>query len=316
MLKFIMLKFIVIRVLWLIPIIIGVSIFVFTIMYFAPGDPAMIILGPLATDEMLELKRIELGIDQSYFVQLGVFLRDVFLRGDLGNSFRTNQSVFGQVMMRLPNTLYLALGSTFLAVLIGIPLGVVAATNQHTWKDNASVFSSLFFDSMPSFWFALLLVMIFSLRLGWLPSTGADTLRHYILPCVAVALGSAGGIARQTRSSMLEVVRQDFISTARSKGQSERVVKYRHALKNALIPIITVVGLQIAGMFGSAIIAEAIFTIPGVGSYMLLSINSRDYPAVRGGVLIIAICFSLIMLIVDIIYALVDPRIREQYDEA
>ncbi len=298
----------------MIPVIIGVSIFVFTIMYFSPGDPAMIILGSNATEEMYEAKRVELGINEPYIVQLGVFLKNIFLQADFGNSFKTNQDVVSQVLMRLPYTLKLALGSVLLSLLIGIPLGVLAATNQSSWKDNGSMFLSLFFVSMPNFWFALLLVMLFSLTLGWLPSIGADSFRCYILPCISIAVGGAGGIARQTRSSMLEVIRQDFITTARSKGQKELVVIYQHALKNALIPIITVVGMQVASMFGGALVAEAIFSIPGVGSYMLTSIANRDYPAVRGGVLIIAICFSLIMLIVDIIYAIVDPRIRAQYE--
>jgi ABC-type dipeptide/oligopeptide/nickel transport system permease component len=307
-------KFIIKRLLWIIPVIIAVSIFVFTIMYFSPGDPAMIILGTSATEDMYEAKRAELGIDKPYVVQLGVFLKNVFLQGDLGNSFKTNQDVAKQVIIRLPYTLILALGSVLLSVLIGIPLGVYAATHQSTWKDNVSMFSALFCVSMPNFWFALLLVMLFSLELGWLPSIGANSFKCYILPCVSIALSGAASIARQTRSSMLEVIRQDYIATARAKGQKERAVTYKHALKNALIPIITVIGMQTATMFGGSLVAEAIFSIPGVGSYMLTAINNRDYPAVRGGVLIIAICFCIIMLIVDIIYAIVDPRIREQYE--
>lgn len=307
-------KFILIRLLWIIPVIVCVSIFVFTIMYFSPGDPAMIILGNSATEEMYEAKREELGINEPYIVQLGVFMKNVFLKGDLGNSYKTNQSVLNQVLMRLPYTLYLAFGSIILSILIGIPLGVFAAINQSTWKDNISMFAALFCVSMPNFWFALLLVMIFSLNLGWLPSVGADTFKCYILPCVSIALGGAATIARQTRSSMLEIIRQDFISTARAKGQKEFIIIYRHALKNAMIPVITVIGMQVATMFGGSLVAEAIFSIPGVGSYMLNSITTRDYPAVRGGVLIIAVCFCIIMLIVDIIYAAVDPRIRAQYE--
>ena len=306
-------KFIIRRLLWLIPIILGVSIFVFTVMYFTPGDPAMIILGSSATEEMYAEKRAELGIDKPYIVQLGVFLKDVFLHADLGKSYKTNQDVAQQVLTRLPYTMNLALGSVILSVLIGIPLGVLSATRQYSWKDNLSMFAALICVSMPSFWFALILVMVFALNLRWLPSVGANSLKCYILPWISIAFGGAAGIARQTRSSMLEVVRQDFITTVRSKGQKERIVIYRHALKNALIPVITVVGMHFAGMFGGALIAEVIFSVPGIGSYMLNSINLRDYPAVRGGVLIIAICFSLIMLIVDIIYALVDPRIRAQY---
>lgn len=308
-------RYILKRFIWIIPVILCVAVFVFTLMYFTPGDPAQIILGSNATEEMYEAKREELGLNDSYIVQLGNFLKNVFLRGDLGKSYKTQQDVLEQVLIRLPYTMKLAFGSVILSILIGIPLGVIAATNQYNWKDNLSMFAALFSVSMPSFWFALLMVILFSINLRWLPSTGADTWIHYIMPCISVAVGGAAGIARQTRSSMLEVIRQDYITTARAKGLSERVVIYRIALKNALIPVVTVIGMQIAGMFGGSLISEVIFSIPGVGSYMLNAINNRDYPTVRGGVLIISVCFCLIMLLVDIVYALIDPRIRAQYEE-
>ena len=283
-------------------------------MYFTPGDPAQIILGMNATEEMYAAKRVELGIDKPYLVQLGTFLKEVFLSGDLGTSYQTQQPVAQQVIQRLPFTLRLAIGGVFISILIGIPLGVIAATNQYSWKDNLSMFGALFAVSMPNFWLALLLVIVFALNLRWLPSTGVDGLKSYIMPWISVSLGGAAGIARQTRSSMLEVIRQDYITTARAKGLKERTVIYRTALKNALIPVITIVGMHMAGMFGGSIISEAIFSIPGVGSYMLNAISYRDYAAVRGGVLIISVCFCIIMLLVDIIYALVDPRIRAMYE--
>ncbi|HIS01790.1 MAG TPA: ABC transporter permease [Candidatus Excrementavichristensenella intestinipullorum] len=308
-------KYILKRFLWIIPVILCVSVFVFTLMYFTPGDPAQIILGTNATEEMYEAKREELGLNDPYIVQLSNFLKNVFLRGDLGTSYKTQQDVLEQVMIRMPYTMKLAFGSVILSILVGIPLGVIAATNQYSWKDNLSMFAALFSVSMPSFWFALLLVMLFSLNLRWLPSTGADTILHYIMPCVSVAVGGAAGIARQTRSSMLEVIRQDYITTARAKGMKERAVIYKVALKNALIPVVTVIGMQIAGMFGGSLVSEVIFSIPGVGSYILNAITTRDYPTVRGGVLIISICFCLIMLLVDIAYAMIDPRIRAQYEK-
>ena len=306
-------KYILKRLLWIIPVILCVSIFVFTLMYFTPGDPAMIILGANVSEEMYAAKRAELGLDRPYLVQLGDFLKNVFLRGDLGKSYKTDQPIMGQVLMRLPYTLKLAAGSILLSVIIGIPLGVLAAVNQGSWKDNLAMFVSLFCVSMPNFWFALLLVMFFAMNLHWFNVTGAEHFRDYVLPCISIALAGAANIARQTRSSMLEEIRQDYVTTARSKGQVESIVIYRHALKNALIPIITVIGMQTASLFGGSIVAEAIFSIPGVGSYMLNAINTRDYPAVRGGVLIIAVCFCLIMLVVDLAYAMVDPRIRSQY---
>ena len=208
----------------------------------------------------------------------------------------------------------IAVISMGMAILIGLPLGVIAATNQYSWKDNLSIFSSLFCVSMPSFWFSLIMVMLFSLRLRILPPLGIDSWKCYIMPCLSIAVGGAANVARQTRSSMLEVIRQDYVTTARAKGQKERLVIYGDALQNALIPVITVIGGQFANMMGGSIIAEVVFSIPGVGSYMLDAISFRDYPAVRGGVLIISLCFCLIILAVDILYAFVDPRIRAQYE--
>lgn len=309
-----MLKFLLKRLLWLIPVILGVSILVFTLMYLTPGDPVKIILGSNATDEQIAALTQQLGLDQPYLVQLGRFLRDTFLRLDLGTSYRTHREVLSEVMARLPYTLRIAVISMGMAILIGLPLGVIAATNQYSWKDNLSIFSSLFCVSMPSFWFSLIMVMLFSLRLRILPPLGIDSWKCYIMPCLSIAVGGAANVARQTRSSMLEVIRQDYVTTARAKGQKERLVIYGDALQNALIPVITVIGGQFANMMGGSIIAEVVFSIPGVGSYMLDAISFRDYPAVRGGVLIISLCFCLIILAVDILYAFVDPRIRAQYE--
>lgn len=308
-----MYSFIVKRILWLIPVILGVTFFVFTIMYFTPGDPVRIMLGANATEAQIEEKTEELGLDDPFFVRFANYCEDVFLHFDFGTSYQTKQEVSDQIVQRFPYTFKIALYSVILATIIGIPVGVIAATNQYTWKDNLAMFGSLFCVSMPSFWFALILVMIFCQQLGWLPSSGIDSWKSYILPVVSCAIGGAAAIARQTRSSMLEVIRQDYITTARAKGQKESKVIYGHALKNALIPIIQTVGNMFGGALGGALIAETIFSIPGMGVYMMNGISQRDYPVVQGGVIFIAICFCLSMLLVDIVFALVDPRIRSQY---
>ncbi len=311
-----MARFITKRILWLIPVILGVTFFVFTIMYFTPGDPVRLMLGANATEQQIQLQRDELGLNDPFLVRFGNYLKDTFVHFDLGNSYQTKQSVIEQIFLRFPYTLRIALISVLLAALIGIPVGVIAATHQYSWKDNLSMFGSLFCVSMPGFWFALILVMVFSQRLGWLPSSGVKSWTGYILPCISCALGGAAGIARQTRSSMLEVIRQDYITTARAKGQKEFKVIYGHALKNALIPIIMTIGNMVGASLGGALIAETIFSIPGMGVYMMNGISQRDYPVVQGGVLFISVCFCLCMLLVDIVFAFVDPRIRSQYKSA
>ncbi len=304
------------RIMWLIPVIFGVTFFVFTIMYITPGDPVRIMLGANATEEQIQLKTEELGLDDPFLVQFGNYCKKVFLHFDFGESYHTKQSVTEQIFIRFPYTLRIALISVLIATVLGIPIGVLAATHQYSWKDNLSMFGSLFCVSMPSFWFALILVMIFCRQLGWLPSSGISSWKCYILPCISCALGGAAGIARQTRSSMLEVIRQDYITTARAKGQKESRVIYGHALKNALIPIIQTIGNMVGGSLGGALIAETIFSIPGIGVYMMNGISQRDYPVVQGGVIFISICFCLCMLLVDIVFAIVDPRIRTQYKNA
>ena len=306
-------KYIIKRLLWIIPIIVGVSLLVCAIMTLTPGDPVKLMLGINATEETIEETRHELGLDRPFLVRYGDFLYKAVFKGDLGTSFRTRQSVSSELFARFPYTLKIAFISVLIAIIIGIPLGVFAATHQNTIWDNLSMFLSLFCVSMPNFWFALVLVSIFCNKLHLLPTMGIDTWHGYILPCVSIAIGTIAALARQTRSSMLEVIRQDFITTERAKGQKELKIIYRHALKNALIPIITTIGTYIGYNLGGALIAETIFSIPGIGTYMVNAIGNRDYPAVQGGVLLIAVCFTIVVLITDLIYAFVDPRLRSQY---
>lgn len=306
-------RYVVKRLLLMIPVVLGVAILIFSILYFVPGDPASIILGVEATPEQLAAKRAELGLDQPFFVQLGAYLKSVFIDFDFGTSYFTGASVAQEIMSRLPRTATIAFVSMLLSLLIGAPLGITAATHQNSWIDNSSIVLSLVGVSIPQFWAALMLVLLFALELGWLPPMGIGSPAHYVLPCIACSLGGIATIARQTRSSMLEVIRSDYIVTARAKGQAERKVVYMHALRNALIPIITVAGNSFGMQLGGALVVETVFTIPGIGMYMMSGINNRDYPIVRGCVLFLAITFSLVMLFVDLVYAYADPRIRAQY---
>lgn len=301
------------RLLLMIPVVIMVAVLIFTIMYFTPGDPAIIILGPNASLEQLAAKRAELGIDQPYLVQLWNYLKNVFIRFDFGNSFINGRSVSSQIMERFPRTLMIAALSVLLSIVAGVPLGIVASVHQYTWKDNASMFAALIAASMPGFWIAQMMSLLFALKLGWLPATGIDSWKCYILPVVANAIGGIASMARQTRSSMLEVIREDYITTARAKGQIERKVIYHHALRNALIPIVTCAGGAFGFQLGGALVVETVFPIPGLGKYMMDAINQRDYPSIRGTVIFLAIAFSIVMLAVDIMYAFIDPRIKGQY---
>lgn len=306
-------RYILKRLLLMIPVVVLVAVLIFTIMYFTPGDPAIIILGPNASFEQLAAKRTELGIDQPYIVQLFHYLKNVFIRFDFGNSFINGRSVSSQIMERFPRTLLIATFSVLFSVVVGVPLGIIAAVNQYSWKDNASMFAALIAASMPGFWIAQMMSLLFALKLGWLPATGIGSWKCYILPVVANAIGGVATMARQTRSSMLEVVREDYITTARSKGQVEKKVVYHHALRNALIPIVTCAGGAFGFQLGGALVVETVFSIPGLGKYMMDAISMRDYPAIRGTVIFLAIAFSIVMLVVDILYAFIDPRIKGQY---
>lgn len=313
-----MYKFVVKRLLQLIPVIIGVTFIVFFIMNLAPGDPAAIILGDQATAEALAMKREELGLNDPLLVRYFNYMKNL-LRGDMGTSYKNNIPVWNQVIDRLPNTAILAVAGIFIALLFGIPIGILSAKKQYSLLDNISMVAALIGVSMPNFWSGLLLVMLFSLTLGWLPSQGMGSggvipvLRSIILPSLTLGINSMAMVARMTRSSMLEVIRQDYISTAQAKGLNDHVITTQHMLRNALIPIITAVGLQFGHLLGGAMLAETVFSWPGLGRLMVDSIKSRDIPMVLGCVVFMATMFSIVNLIVDIVYAFVDPRIKSMY---
>lgn len=313
-------KYIVKRLLLMIPILLGVTFIVFFIMNLTPGDPAAIILGDQATKEALEAKRLELGLDKPLLVRYFTYIWDM-LHGDLGQSYKNQLSVWAQVIDKFPNTAILAVAGIIVALIIGIPVGIISAKKQYTAIDNTSMVLSLIGVSMPNFWLGLLLSLFFALKLGWLPSQGMGTgfiglMRSIILPALTLGTGSAATVVRMTRSSMLEVIRQDYISTARAKGISEKQVTKKHMLKNAMIPIVTAVGLQFGQLLGGAMLTETVFSWPGLGRLMVESINSKDIPMVMGATIFLAIMFSVVNLLVDLIYAFIDPRIRSQYQKA
>ena len=297
----------------MIPVILCVTVLVFTIIYFTPGDAAQVIGGQTATEEELNAIRESMGLNDPYIVQLGRYMYQVFIKFDLGTAMVNKTSISSDMAQRFPYSIILALIGIFLAIVIGIPLGIYSALHQNQAGDRIAVIVSMLGVSIPHFWLALMLILLFSMKLGWLPAYGVGGIKYWIMPIIANCFGGIATTARQTRSSMLEVIHSDYIVTARSKGLKESQIILRHALPNALIPIITVAGMNFGGMLGGGLIIEQIFTIPGVGFYLTKGITQRDYYAVMGGVILLSIAFSVIMLVTDLIQAFVDPRIKAQY---
>lgn len=306
-------RYILKRLLWMIPVVLGVTILIFSLMYIVPGDPALIVGGEGLTEAEYNEVREDLGLNDPFIVQLGRYMYNLFIKFDFGESYTTGKSITAELMMRLPYTLIVGFSGMILSLAIGIPLGVIAAVYRNGWGDRISMIIALLGVSLPQFWTALLLVILFAVKLGWLPAQGIDTWTCYIMPAVALSFGGIAGQARQSRSSMLEVIRADYVTTARSKGLTEREVIVNHALPNALMPIITLAGSQLAHIFGGQVALETIFSIPGIGSYLVNAINKRDYPVIQGSVILLAIVFSMVMLLVDLVYGFVDPRIKAQF---
>ncbi len=308
-----MIKYILRRFVLLVPVVLGVTFIVFSLLYLTPGDPARLILGESAPEASVVELQHQMGLDKPFIAQYVHYLDRMISHLDIGKSYITKRPVLQEILNYAPSTLKLAFSAMLVAMIIGIPIGIISAVKQYSIFDSVSMVFALIGISMPVFWFGLLLILLFSVQLHWLPASGYGTLKHMILPAIAVGAQSISVLARMTRSSMLEVIRQDYIRTVRAKGQKEIIVVVNHALRNALIPIITVLGLQFGGLLGGAILTESIFSIPGVGRFMVDAIKMRDFPVVQGGVLFIAIAFSLVNLIVDLFYAYVDPRIKTQY---
>jgi ABC-type dipeptide/oligopeptide/nickel transport systems, permease components len=300
------------RLLLLIPILLGVTFIIFTIMSLTPGDPGTLILGPSATRESVAKLNHELGFDRPFLVRYASYVVDA-LRGDFGRSYITNKPVFAEIFARFPTTLWLAFLGTFVSVVIGIPLGILSAVRQYSFLDISSTLLAMVMGSLPGFWLGMLMILLFSLQLGWLPSYGVGDLRHFVMPALVLGITSAAYKLRTTRATMLETIREDYIRTARAKGVPERVVIWKHALRNALLPIITLVGIDFASLLGGTILTESVFAMPGVGMLMLSSIRMKDMPQVMATVVFLAALFCVAMLLVDIIYAYVDPRLRSRY---
>jgi peptide/nickel transport system permease protein len=306
-------RYILKRCIWLLFVLVGTAITIFTIMYFVPGDTAEKLLGADATPEQIWLLREKLGLNDSYIVQILRYLYNVFIRFDFGQSSVYNAPVVTELASRIPRTLLLGCSCILLNSIIGIPIGIMAALHQNKWQDSLAMFFALAFVSMPSFWLALNLILVFSVKLRWLPAFGIGGLKYYIMPVIAASMTGVAANSRQMRSSMLEIIRSDFIVTARAKGVKERNVLLKHMLPNALIPVITGLGTGLGKSIAGAIVIETLFTFPGVGMYLMNGINMRDYPVVEGSVVIISFFAASVMLLVDIVYATVDPRIKAQY---
>ena len=307
------------RLLLLVPVLAGVSVIIFMVLHLSPGDPVEIMLGSQATQEDRTRLRADLGLDQPLHVQYARWLGHL-ARGDLGRSLWMKRPVLGEVVLRFQATLILTATALVLSTTAGIALGVASATRPNSLLDRVSAMASLFGASMPSFWLGIVLMVVFALRLGWLPASGMyapygggdlrDLLAHLLLPAVTLAAASVTIIARLTRAAMLETLGQDYIRTARAKGVRERAVVLRHGLQNALIPIVTVIGVQAGYLLGGAVLTETVFAWPGVGTLMVQGILARDFPLVQGCVLVVALSFVVINLAVDLLYAWFDPRIR------
>jgi len=307
-----MLKYAFRRIMAMIPVLIGISLVIFTLLYFTPGDPARMMLGDLATEAEVQALRDEMGLNDGFAVRYFRYMGDL-LKGDLGTSYVSKLPVTEEIMSRLPVTVLVAFLVMIFAVLIGVPAGIISAVKQYTWVDSIVRVLSLLGITMPAFWLALLLVLLLAVNLGWLPASGLYGPKYYILPVISISAVSIATIARTTRSSMLEVIRSDYMRTAKAKGQSPRVIIFKHALTNALIPILTIVGIQFANGLGGAVVNEQVFAIPGLGKMMVDAIKARNYPLVQGSVLTLALLQSMVNLGVDLLYASVDPRIRSQY---
>ena len=307
-----MFKFVVKRLFAMIPIILAVTFVVFTIMYFTPGDPTNVILGNEWSETASAQLKAELGLDQSFIMQFFHYVKNL-VQGNFGMSYITRAPVGDQLLARFPNTLIVVAGAMVFCVGVGVPIGIYSGVKPYSLFSNVTMVAGLLGVSLPIFWLGLLLILLFSVQLGWLPSSGLDSFASLILPSLALGSNYMANVMRTTRSSMLEVIRQDYICTAKAKGVNERNVVLKHALQNAMMPTITVIGMNIGALLGGVVLTETVFSIPGTGRLLVESINKRDTPTVLGCLVIMAVCVAISNLVVDIIYAYIDPRIKAQY---
>ncbi len=305
-----MLRYTIKRLLNLIPVALGDTLIIFTLLYITPGDPVKMMLGENIDQETYEMMREQMGLNDSFLQRYLRYVDDLFLHFDMGTSYTTKQPVITEILTCTPNTLKLTACSMAAAIVLGLFLGVIAAIRQNGIADSIISMVSLIGISFPSFWLGLMLILFFSVRLKWFPSMGLDSWKAFVLPCTVLAWQSVATLARMTRSSMLDVIRQDYVKTAKAKGLGETAIIIHHQLKNALIPIITVIGMDISSLLGGAVVCETIFSIQGIGRLMVDSIKRRDYPVVQGCVLFIAIICCVVNLVVDLLYMWADPRMK------
>ncbi len=305
-----MVSYIIKRILYLIPILLGVSAIIFILKTFTPGDPARQILGNDATQEQVDAKREELGLNDPVVVQYVRYIGNIVLHGDFGDSYRTGEPVLSEILPRLWTSAKITIGAVALGAFLGILLGIISALKKYTWIDSLVLVISMFFQSVPEFVVALCLIMVFAVQLHLLPATGIETAAGYIMPMLCIGLSSVASYTRITRSSMLEVLGEDYIRTARAKGQTENNITYHHALRNAMIPVAQSIGTSLGNSIGGAMVLETVFGVPGVGKYIVDSITQRNYPSVLGGALIIAMVLTVINLMVDISFIMIDPRLK------
>lgn len=301
------------RIVWMIPVVLGVICIVFILSVITPGDPVTALVGTDASPEVQAAMRSQLGLDQPVYIQFVNYVVKIVTRGDFGKSYATNQPVLKEILDRFPVTLKLTLASVIVSLILSIPLGLISAVKRYSWIDNASMAISLIGVSIPQFWFGLMTLLLFAVKLRWLPASGINGIAGWVLPVAMIGVGNMGNFARTTRASMLEVIQQDYMRTARAKGQTESAVIIKHGLRNALIPIVANVGNVIGISLGGAVIAENIFSLAGVGKYMLDAINARNWPSVQGGIILLALAFSIIMLVMDLLYAAIDPRLKSEF---
>lgn len=308
-----MIRYVIKRLILIIPVLLGIAFIIFGIMELTPGNPAMQILGPTATAEAIAQLSKEMGLDRPFLERFSKYIYDIVTKLDFGESWRTTKPVFDDILKRFPVSINLALCGMVSSCIFGIPLGVLAAVKQYSKLDKITSVVAMAVVAMPSFWVAMLLLLAFALYIPIFPPGGATTWMHYVLPSITLGLANGCSVLRITRSSMLETIRMDYVRTAKSKGVPQKVVIFRHAFKNALLPIITIVGTIFGSLLGGAIITETVFSMPGLGSLIVLSIKSKDTPTVMGCIILLAACYCIIMLIVDLLYAFVDPRIKAKY---
>lgn len=310
-----MFKYVIKRLLITIPVLLGVIFIIFSIMSLTPGDPGRLILGNFAPQEAVDQLNHELGYDLPFIERFINYVHDIVVKFDFGDSYLSRKPVINEIMQKFPYTLKLAFISMILSAVIGIPLGILSAVKQYTVIDNFCTVVAMIFASFPAFWLGMLLMYTFALKLGWLPSIGITSWKGFILPSITVCTGGLASTMRLTRTTMLEIIRMDYIRTARAKGAPENIIIWKHALKNALLPIITSMGMTFGYLLGGTIVIESVFALPGLGQYMISAVRQKDIPVALSSTLFFATMFSIVMLVIDLLYAFIDPRIKARYSK-